>query len=163
MAEAFAIIGLAANVAQFLEYGLRVVAVGKEAYDSKQGTTKAIREIEFVVEDIQSQSADILQEGSAWQLATTRANSDELAIQKYAKQCVDISKELTDLLRKLTVRDEAQFRALESGRVALRVLRKQKEVHSLKITLEELDKKLRERLARLLNGFVQPLSFKALR
>ncbi|KAL2849870.1 hypothetical protein BJY01DRAFT_210429 [Aspergillus pseudoustus] len=152
MAEALAVIGVAANIAQFLEYGLKLVAAGKEAYDSKQGTTKAIRQIELVVEDIQNQSAEVLQSGSPWRLTSQRANPDELAIQKYARQCIDISKELINLLRKLTVRDDAQFRVLESGRVALRTLRKQSEVLDLKTRLEDLDRKLRERLRKLLNG-----------
>ncbi|KAL3459324.1 hypothetical protein BJX64DRAFT_205453 [Aspergillus heterothallicus] len=164
MADVLAIIGLASNIAQFLEYGIRFVAAGKEVYESKQGTTKAIREIELVVEDIQNQSAEFTQKGSSpWQFSTTRANADELAIRKYARQCIDISTELIKLLRKLTVRDDAQFRALESGRVALRILRKSSEVQALKKRLEELDTKLRERLTRLLNGKQHSAVFSELR
>ena len=59
MAEAFPLISLAANIAQFVEYSMVLTSKVKEIYRSAEGAGKENLEIEMVVQDINNLGANI--------------------------------------------------------------------------------------------------------
>jgi hypothetical protein len=56
MAEALALIGLVANVFQFIEQRWNILSSSKDVYNSTQGTTKAIQDLCLLAEDIANTS-----------------------------------------------------------------------------------------------------------
>jgi hypothetical protein len=141
MAEAFATVGLASNIAQFIECGIKIVSMSKEAYESARGITKETWELNLIVEDVRNQSREVMKKTSS-----IRLSKDELAIQNYAEECYLLARELRSVLKKLIFREDARSRTIESGRVAMQTILKRKEVHGLKSRLQDLDGKLRPAL-----------------
>ena len=154
MAEAFGIIGLAANIAQFVDYGIKIVSAGKEVYESAHGMTQEMKELDSIVGDIRSTSQDVLNN-----TPSIKISEDELAIQRLAKECETLARELRSVLDKLTIREDARLRTLESGRVAIQGLLKRREVQNLKNRLQDLDRRLRNRLSKALLKLVAPILY----
>ena len=96
MAEALAIIGLAANIAQFLEYGINFACTAKKAYHSADDFGRNWSELESVVDSIKRHCAQITSFSGSVNLSP-----DEQAIRKIAEQCGLVTDELLGVLEPL--------------------------------------------------------------
>lgn len=151
MAEAFTIIGLAANIVKFIMHGIKIISTSMEASESARGMTKETVELDLIVQDIEYRSREVLKKTSS-----IRLSDDESAIQKYATNCGQLARELQNVLDKLTIRKDARSRLIESGRVAVQSIRRRKEMLALKTRLHHLDDMLRSHLSNVLQEFVAP-------
>ncbi|KAN0102600.1 hypothetical protein V8E51_010913 [Hyaloscypha variabilis] len=146
MAEALVLIGLVANVFQFIEQGSKILSVSKEVYHSAQGTTQAVQDLRLLVEDIKY-STD-----KANKSASSFYSVDEIAIRDYATECGALAKELQMLLDKLTAKPGAKFKTIESLKVGFQGSLKKKDLEKLERRLRDLESKMRRRLSNLLDG-----------
>lgn len=145
MAEALVLIGLVANIFQFIEQGWNILSASKEVYHSAQGTTKVVQDLRLLVEDIANTSE------RASKFASSFLSVDEVAIRDYSAECAVLAQELLALLDKLTAKHESKFRRMESLRVALHGAVKKKDLEKLKDRLKELDRRMRSRLSNVLD------------
>jgi len=143
MAEALALLGLVANIFQFIEQGYAVVSGAKEVY--KSGQSGQARDIRLLLEDINNSSSEIQS------LAPNSLSKDELAIRNYSAECDALAAELSVIADKLTFRDAARSRRLESIRVAYQNATKKGDVQKLTGQLKDLDHRLRTRLRNVLD------------
>ncbi|KAE9374095.1 hypothetical protein N431DRAFT_280000, partial [Stipitochalara longipes BDJ] len=144
MAEALALIGLVANVFQFVEQGWNILSASKEVYHSAQGTTKAFHDLRLLVEDITYSSE------RASKSASSFFSVDEIAIRNYAAECTVLAQELLALLDKLTAKAGSKFRVIESLKVGLHGTVKKKDLEKLQWRLKDLDERMRNRLSNVL-------------
>lgn len=149
MAEALTLLGLVANVLQFVEVGRALLSAAKEAHEDAKGLTKDLQYVHLLLEDIKStrhlvethQSID----------SPLPMSTDEVAIWNYSKECDAIAASLDQVLDKLRVRNDAMSRKVESFRVAVVGIAKRSEVQKLVDRLEQLDERLRRRLRQVLD------------
>jgi hypothetical protein len=100
MAEAFALIGLAANIAQFVEYSMVLISKVKDIYRSAEGAGKENLEIEMVVQGVSNFGANIA--AAAHQAGSrTKLSEDEKAIHDLAGSSKDIADRLLMSIRAL--------------------------------------------------------------
>jgi hypothetical protein len=144
MAEAFVVLGIAANIAQFIGYGLQLLSDGKEIYNSAHGERDEHRELEAIIEDIRNISEEIPMRTLSGQ------SNDEKAVRKLAAECGPLADKLSSILNDLKVPDDARFRALQAVRQAIKSAVRRRDVHDLKRRLAELDIRLRTRASRML-------------
>lgn len=147
MAEALTLLGLVANVLQFVEVGRALLSAAKEAHDDGKGLSKDIQHVHLLLEDIRS-TRDWVEKSIDPSLPMS---TDEVAIWKYSEECDAIAASLDQVLGKLRVRDDAKPRNFESFRVAVVGFAKRSEVQKLVDRLEQLDERLRRRLRQVLD------------
>ena len=149
MAEAYALIGLAANIAQFVEYSTVLISKVKEIYRSAEGAGKENLEIEMVVQDISNLGANIAV--AAHQASSrTKLSEDEKAIHDLAGSSKDIADRLLMSIRALKIRDDSHHRKLMSLRLAFRSIQKRKEVEELEKRLRRVQEQLNRRMIKTL-------------
>lgn len=140
MADPFAIIGLAASILTFVDFGAKVISLTKSIHDSPANMAPDTQELSYMLEDIRSLSNAIQKSTSL----RTRLSEDETKILRVASQCDKLAEELGNLLETLKIRDDTALpRAIEITRVALRTARKKKHVDSLQERLKDLERSLR--------------------
>lgn len=149
MAEALTLLGLVANILQFVELGHTILSSAKEVYEDGKGLTSQMRHVQLLLEDIRN-----TRDGIEKRLANTTPlslSNDEIAIQNYSTECDAIAARLGEMLEKLRVRDGAKSRRLESLRVSVYSMARKSEVQRLVEQLEDLDRRLRMRLQKVLD------------
>ncbi|KAJ8125002.1 hypothetical protein O1611_g8638 [Lasiodiplodia mahajangana] len=125
MAE-LALLGLVANIFQFIELGINIVSTARDVYQCVESFQST--EIRLLLEDIRNTSNEVGRlsgQSSVWLC------HDELAIRSYSAECDSVAAELSSLAAKLTRNDGAKSRTLDGVR--------------------DLDKNVRQRLERVLN------------
>ncbi|MCJ1356117.1 MAG: hypothetical protein MMC33_006111 [Icmadophila ericetorum] len=90
-------LGLAANVAQLVNYTMELLSVGREIYET--GSSSTNEEFSVLANDFRSLTAKLKSSSSA--LGTS--SDDELALCSLATKCVDVADKLTVQLDKLRV------------------------------------------------------------
>ena len=154
MAEAFAIIGLAANVAQFLEYCILFVSTTKNAYSSTRTAEGSNPERAVVAAEIKKH---------CWRITcfptSSHANhsQDELSIGKIAEQCQSLADELLAVLDSLKPRPSPKFRSMEAIRVGLATLGKNKKIQELEERLNRLYRSLESSVGNVLQRYITPI------
>ncbi|KAH8821508.1 hypothetical protein F5884DRAFT_745824 [Xylogone sp. PMI_703] len=142
MAEALVILGLVANIFQFIEQGCVILSTIKEVYEA--GQTIQVRHIQLLLEDVKNLSDQIKRFGPG------SLSKDELAICEYSADCDNIASKLNSIVEKLSARDHARSKTLEGMRVAYHTVTKKNEIQKLVQTLNDLDYRLRTRLENVL-------------
>lgn len=89
MAEALAIIGLASNVAQFLELGIRLIRALKDQNHDREGSVNRRNELGLVAKSIRDNCRGIVIDHSA-----ARLSDEELTIVELAKNCEGVANEI---------------------------------------------------------------------
>lgn len=147
MAEAFAALSIAANIAQFVVYAKQLISGGKEIYSSLDGAQNEHEALKAMIEDIRhiSDDADLLP-------PPTLASPDEKRLLILAAQCEPVADELMGILKDLEVPHDARFRGLQSVRQTIRSSMKKKTIQDLQRRLEDIDGHLRYRTLRMLQG-----------
>lgn len=142
MAEPFAVLSIAANIAQFLGYGLQLLSDGKERYNSLHGALDEYHELEAIIEDIRNISDETKQ--------LSGHSVDENTVRKLAAECTPLAEKLLGILNDLKVPNETRFRGLKTLHQTFRSAGKKKEIQILKHRLIDLDMRLRTRTSRML-------------
>lgn len=140
-------ISLAGNVAQFVDYALKIVSKGKEAYKSVDGVTDKNSDIERVTDELLASSKRL--SGS---LANCRTEpNDSAAIKEdagliaIAQSCEKIAGSLLNLLDTFKV-EPGKLRRLRSLGQALKAAWKKDEVEQLEATLRSYQRQLDTRI-----------------
>jgi molecular chaperone GrpE (heat shock protein) len=145
MAEAFAALGIAANIAQFICYGLQLVTKGKQAYDSLHGAPDEYRELEIIIQDAKNLAKELKMDSSPYSSSAPRLPSDQKAIRQLAAECQPLADTLLRILEDLKVSKDARFRGIDTVKQTVRSAMKKKDIQELKQRLLDLDKRLRLR------------------
>lgn len=141
MAEPFAVIGLAASILTFVDFGVKVIALAKSIRESQDGAIPEAEELESIVEDVRAFSASIRETSGANEL-----NRDEQRVLSISAKCGKLATELGDVLKKLRVRDKAWSKKIDTTRVIIQAMWKKKDIDSLRDRLGHLERSLRESL-----------------
>lgn len=149
MAEVLAIIGLVSNILSFIDFGLKFVSGSRNVRDSLYGTTTEIRELELIVEHIESHHGQVQRQQSSGQ----QLSADERGILSMVQHCRQIGEELHKAIGRLHVR-EGRSKALETSRVLFQGLWNQRDLVSLQTRLEALDKRIRLHIKFVIQRYV---------
>ncbi|KAI9795146.1 MAG: hypothetical protein M1816_000168 [Peltula sp. TS41687] len=142
MAEAFALISLAASIVQLVDFGYKLLSSSKEIYNSVHGSKDENFELELIVEDIKN----LNKEASKVALRS----KDEVALRRLADESEKLADDLLGTLKKLRARDDVWSNKFESIRVATQSLWKRKDIQSLEERLHRIEERLRARLSNML-------------
>lgn len=153
MAEAFEIIGLASSIVAFVDFGIKLVSAVKSARDSVHDTLPEVHEIELCLEDVRHSNLRAIQGSPGRHLS-----QGEKHIMAMATECERLAGELGEIVQKLKIRDGARFRTIESSRIALRVLRKGKDIEDLRRRIDNLDVRIRANVQLILDRLVTEFS-----
>lgn len=144
---ALAAISLAGNVAQFVDYALKVVSKRKEAYRSVDGVTDENSDIERVTGELLASSRKL--SGSLADCGVKP--NDSAAIQEdtgliaIAQSCEKIAGSLLNLLDTFKI-EHGKLRRLRSLGQALKAAWKKDEVEELEATLRSYQRQLDTRI-----------------
>lgn len=144
MAEPFAIVGLAASIFTFVDFGSKVISLAKSIRETHRAIPEA-EELKLIVQHYRSLSSAL--RGSP---TLSRLSEDEQQVLEMADKGDQLATELSDILQTLKVRDTAWSRTIDEGRVAFQTMRKKKTIDALQVRLESLDRSLREAVNRAL-------------
>ncbi|KAL9617521.1 MAG: hypothetical protein Q9160_007679 [Pyrenula sp. 1 TL-2023] len=126
MAEALVSIGLAANIFQFVGYGISIISDTREIYHSASGAKDENVELEHVISNVVDINEQIIAGASAYQLL--------------------------DILQKLKPSNDANFSKLEALHKALKSAAKKREIEDLERRLRKIENQASFRLMALLSG-----------
>jgi hypothetical protein len=149
MAEAFAVLGIAANIAQFVGYVIQLISEGKEIYESLHGARDEHHELE-IIKEITKLSEELQTIIPQPGISTRLPSGDEKAIWRLAEECKPLADQLLHILNDLKVPTDRRFRWLETVRQTFRSAKKGKEIEELKRRLLDIDKRLRVRAFNML-------------
>jgi hypothetical protein len=149
MAEAFAALSIAANVAQFLEYARQLVSGGKEIYNSLNGVRDEHQALKIIIEDVKN-LADESQPGNP--KSSSQPSNDEIGFRKLAAECEPLADKLLAILKDLEVPSDARFRGFQTVRQTFRGAAKKNDIQYLHRRLADIDERFRERARRILEG-----------
>ncbi|KAF2501406.1 hypothetical protein BU16DRAFT_569487 [Lophium mytilinum] len=151
MAEAFIVLGIAANIAQFVSHGIKLISEGKDVYKANHGTSDEHHELEIIIEDIKTlvEEAKSKTKNGSEELPRPLSN-DEKALRKLAEACEPLADKLLEILEDLKVAKDARFRGLATVRQTLRGVGKRRDIQELQQRLLGIDERLRSRISSML-------------
>ena len=141
---ALAAIGLAGNVAQFVEQSLRIVSKGRETYNSVNGVTEEHVNIEEVTSALQTSSQKLSLSLSNCRVSAGDDDEDTGLI-SIAQSCSTIADSLIALLETFRV-EPGKFRRLRSLGQAIKASWKKDEVENLEVVLKNYQRQLDTRI-----------------
>ena len=144
---AFTAIGLAGNVAQFIEYALKIVSKGKEAYKNVDGVTHENSDFERVADELRVSSKKLsssLADRNV-QPKDPAAKNEDAGLIAIAQSCEKIAGSLINLLDTFKV-EPGKFRRLRSLGQAVKAAWKKDEVEQLEATLRSYQRQLDTRI-----------------
>lgn len=150
MAEAFLALGVAANIAQFISYGIKLLAEGKEAYGSIRGQQDEHHELETIIADIKGLSDEVASVSLQTRVATIPLSSDERIIVQLVTECQPLADKLQRLLDDLKVSKGARLRGLQTSWQTLKGGWKKSDIQDLRRRLLDIDERLRFRVSNML-------------
>jgi hypothetical protein len=145
MAEAFAALSIAANIAQFVDYAKQLILSGKEIYNSLDGARDEHQALKVITENIKN-ATDEFQSASC----SSNPSNDEVRFRKLAAECEPVADKLLAILKDLEVRSGVRFRGLQTIRQTFRGAGKKKDIQDLQRRLTTIDVQLRDGAARML-------------
>jgi hypothetical protein len=136
MAETLAAIGLAGNIVQFVDFGIKVVSKGAHLYQSAEGALKENVELEHIVSDVKMLSQSLT--SGAYSIALNRATSeDEKSLRNLADSCTQLTDELLAILKGIQM-DGRKNRKLESIKKSLRSVWEKQRIRDLEDRLSRI-------------------------
>lgn len=145
MAEAFAALSIAANIAQFVDYAKQLILSGKEIYNSLDGARDEHQALKVIIENIKNDT-DEFQPASP----SSHPSNDEVRFRKLAAECEPVADKLLAILKDLEVPSGVRFRGLQTMRQTFRSAAKKKDIQDLQRRLTTIDVQLRDGAARML-------------
>ncbi|OIW35436.1 hypothetical protein CONLIGDRAFT_676357 [Coniochaeta ligniaria NRRL 30616] len=143
--EAFAALGLAANIAQFLELGAKIFKNAKEIKDA--GSTVSTSHLATLAADIDDLSSGIRHQYTS---LLPNSHSEEKALCDLASRCSEAADDLTAVL-KSTIQSSSKKTTWDSTVAALRMIWHQDRINALGERLSEYRGQLTLRLLMVLN------------
>ena len=137
---ALSAIGLAGNVAQFVEFALKIVAKGNEAYKDINGVSDENSNIDKVTRELCTTSRKLSDS-----LSEYHDGSDDTGLITIAQSCENIAGDLINRLEKFKVKP-GRFRRLRSLGQAIKAEWKKDEVKRLEATLKKYQRQLDTRI-----------------
>jgi len=120
MAETLAAFGLASNIVQFVDVGIKLVSYGRELYHSEKGASKENTEIDKIAADIKLITQN---------LANGAVNND-LALQELVGTCAELARDLGSIMKALEI-DPQKNRRMETMKKSLKSFRKRHEMKNI--------------------------------
>ena len=123
--EGMAALNLAANIAQFIDFGCTLFSESRKVYRSSEGNLKEDLELESIANSLSSLTKGLIHkppQGSPEIL-------DETGLASLAKSCKNIADELLEALNELKVKGSQ--RKWQSFRIALKRIRGAENIKSL--------------------------------
>jgi hypothetical protein len=117
MAEALAAFGLASNIVQFVDFGMKLILQGRELYSSAEGVSEENTSIEKIAVDINHMTQNLATGGTIY---------DE-ALEVLVKECTRLSHDLLAVLDTLKI-DAEKNRRIEAVKKSLKSFRKKREI-----------------------------------
>lgn len=131
--EALAAVGLASNVAQFLEYGISVVHLTSQIMRSTKGTSQQMAELELVATDI----TQTLQTINKAETQYAGGRRDEV-LHKLVARCLELSTQIIDIVNGLKMQKNVRPRVFEGAHKTGLSMYKKKELEHLSGQLSAL-------------------------
>jgi hypothetical protein len=119
MAESLAAFGLASNIVQFVDFGMKLISYGRELYSSAEGVSKENNTIEKIALDIKLMTQNL----------ASGVNHDE-ALQGLVTACNKLSHDLLAVLDTLKI-DTEKDRRMEAMKKSLKSLQKRREINGI--------------------------------
>lgn len=150
MAE-LAALGLASNIVQFVDFGIKLFSEARDIYESAQDGREEDLELETVTVDLKGFARSLHTRGkpSPGNSRPKKLSADELALQKLAISCEKLANELLKLLDDLKVKGQ-QNRKWKSFKAALRHVRKEDKINKLEERLEKFQRQITTHLVGIL-------------
>jgi hypothetical protein len=120
MAEALAAFGLASNIVQFVDFGIKLVSCGSELYSSAEGASKENTIMEKITLDIKRNTQNLVSGG---------VNHDE-ALRDLVKACNELARDRLAVLGTLKI-DVKKNRRMETIRKSLKNFQKRREIKDI--------------------------------
>ncbi|KAH0536562.1 hypothetical protein FGG08_006570 [Glutinoglossum americanum] len=147
MAE-LAALGLAGNIVQFVDFGIKLFSEGWELYKSTQGICIEGHELEIVTVDLKRLTGD-LRSTTLLSLHAKSPSTDDIRLRELAGSCGELADELLKLLDDLKVKG-LYHRKWKSFKQALNHARKQKKIKNLEERLKKFQEQIGIRLIAIL-------------
>jgi hypothetical protein len=150
MAE-LAALGLASNIVQFVDFGIKLFSEAREIYESAQDGRAEDLELETVTVDLKgfAQSLHASGKPSPGNPQPKKLAADEIALQKLAISCEKLANELLKLLDDLKVKGQGN-RKWKSFKQALNHVRREEKVNKLEERLEKFQRQITTHLVGIL-------------
>lgn len=120
MAEALAAFGLASNIVQFVDFGMKLISHGRELYGSAEGVSEEHTSIEKIAVDINHMTPN---------LASEELNHDE-GLEELVTDCRRLARDLLAVLDTLKI-DNEKNRRIEAMKKSLKSFRKRREIKDI--------------------------------
>ena len=121
MLDPLTALGVAGNVLQIIDFGIRLVSEGNEIHRSANGTLEENRAAEELAKDLESLTRDLSKSQENWIKAhgATQLDPEEIRLRNICDKCTEIAVDLNIHLQKLKVPEGAKHRKLKSYKQAL--------------------------------------------
>jgi hypothetical protein len=106
--ESFAALGIAANIAQFIDYGIKLTSTASEIYRSPSGTTKENVLLGDIMADLEVISSRLINQSENGH-PSIQLSKEQCAMRQLAQHCHRISGELQQILSDLSIADNTQL------------------------------------------------------
>ncbi|KAI1076014.1 hypothetical protein F5B20DRAFT_345999 [Whalleya microplaca] len=133
--EALAVIGLACNILQLVEYGDKAIRIAKELHDPGQATTQSNTEATFVAQKMRELSNRLIKD-----IPTSNLTEDEQALCQLAQKCSAHSNGLLSLLESLKLNKPAK--KINVMKTVWKNIKRRNELSQLKLFLDDSRKQL---------------------
>ncbi|KAK6850630.1 hypothetical protein PG987_000264 [Apiospora arundinis] len=152
--EPLTALGLAANVAQFLGYGIKLIATAKEVHNSSEGVTQQISILDTVYGKLGTLSSVLRLPSQPPGKMGWDAVTYETAIQDIARVCQDDCDKLLELTKQLkrSGRHSSRFSSLK---IALKTMRKSNQINELEQRLHRTQQTLTLQICSLTSSLRQ--------
>lgn len=127
--DPLAAIGLASNIISFIDFSWELVTDAQDVYKSANGTTFENATLETIVADLEEISRHLMCD-----IKGTTQN--EIALLRLADECLNISRQLSSILRKLKANVDKNSR-WESVKIKGASMRKEKDIIALESRLSK--------------------------
>jgi len=138
--DPISILGLAANILQFIDYGTQLLSGTQEIYKSATGTSSENIEIEEISGRL-SVFSDELSIDAVSRCHTGPYVARDRAVAKFASRCKEVSDELLGIVKELRLVDGPN-RKWRSFRKALKTMWKKEKIQSLQTRLDVVRQQL---------------------
>lgn len=150
--EALALLGLASNVVQFLEFSSRLVSATFELFEAAEGALSSNSVLEQITTDLKQHCDGLLP--SVTSSNGPARTEPEAALLPLSKSCRDLGQEFLVVLEDLKVKGNRK--RWQSARQALRTAWKAKDIQRYERELGSLRSQIATRLLEIL-GYVYPI------
>ena len=139
-------LGLASNIAQFLQFGGSLISGSIDLYKSTDGFSSAHNELQYLTEDLAKVCGELTAPES--RIHGTRSTELEFTLIPLAHPCKALGDEFMAMLKSLKV--DPRCKKFDSVRQALRKLWKKAQIQDYRERLEEFRSQMMLHLMKLL-------------